>query len=119
MPYRAVPLRDLTRETHDSVARGPRGLDAPDDLPVTERPTIPAPPARESGVRLKVQRAEYGSVTVDVVVADLSRDPRSESYAGRAGGEGEDAPRSAGRAEREDAPQNERPPSTSIVRALK
>jgi len=74
------------------------------DLPITERPTIPVPAPRESGVRLKVTRVAYGAATVDVVVADLTRDPRSESYAGH--GEIE-------------VSQNERPPSTSIVRELK
>lgn len=49
---------------------------------VTERPTIPVPAPRESGVRLRVARitAPPVSVTVDLVVCDLSRDPRSEEY---------------------------------------
>ena len=54
-------------------------------LPETEaneRPTIPVPAPRESGVRLRVARvsAPPVSVTVDVVVCDLSRDRRSEEY---------------------------------------
>jgi hypothetical protein len=82
---------------------------APDlDLPITERPTIPVPAPRESGVRLRVARVAYGFATVDVVIADLSRDPRSEGYAGP--DEDWSSPGDA---------QNERPPSTSIVRALK
>lgn len=74
------------------------------ELPVTERPTLPVPAPRESGVRLKVARVAYGVATVDVVIADLTRDPRSESYASHA---------------EELVDQNERPPSTSMVRALK
>jgi len=75
-------------------------------LSLNERPTIPVPTAREAGVRLRVARVPAVPVaaTVDLVVCDLSRDPRSESY-------------TTDRAE--DGPQNERPPSTSIVRALK
>lgn len=73
-------------------------------LSINERPTIPVPAPRESGVRLRVSRKAVTpvAVTVDLVVCDLSRDPRSEDY-------------------RADAPpaQNDRPPSTSIVRALK
>ena len=46
----------------------------------SERPTIPVPAPYESGVRLKVARVAYASATVDVVVCDLSRDCRSESF---------------------------------------
>jgi len=47
-----------------------------------DRPTIPAPPPpRESGVHLKVARVPVSGATVDAVVCDLSRDPRSEDYA--------------------------------------
>lgn len=77
-------------------------------LSATDRPTIPVPPPRESGVRLRVSRKSIPLVaaTVDIVVCDLSRDPRSEDYTS------DDQDEPAG-------PQNERPPSTSIVRALK
>jgi hypothetical protein len=70
-------------------------------------PTIPAPAqdVRESGVRLRVSKVPSGAATVDVVVCDLTRDPRSEAYLD---GAGED-----------EAGQNDIPPSTSIVRALK
>jgi hypothetical protein len=78
-------------------------MSAAEDLPITDRPTLPVPAPLESGLRLKVARVTYGVATVDVVVADLSRDPRSEDYAERG----------------EEGPQNERPPSMSIVRALK
>ena len=77
-------------------------------LSVNDRPTIPVPPPRESGVRLRVARKSMPMVaaTIDIVVCDLSRDPRSEDYTP------ED--------QREVRPaQNDRPPSTSIVRALK
>ncbi len=78
-------------------------------LSENERPTIPVPPPRESGVRLRVSRKAVPLVaaTVDVVMCDLSRDPRSEDYA------------LDGPCESTTGPQNERPPSTSIVRALK
>lgn len=47
-----------------------------------DRPTIPAPPPpRESGVCLRVARIAVSGATVDAVVCDLSRDPRSEEYA--------------------------------------
>jgi hypothetical protein len=45
-----------------------------------ERPTIPVPAPGESGVRLAVSRVRSVAATVDVVVCDLSRDPRSEDY---------------------------------------
>ena len=76
-----------------------------EQLSVNDRPTIPVPAPRESGVRLRVARKSMPMVaaTIDIVVCDLSRDPRSEDYIAR----------------ETDQPQNERPPSTSIVRALK
>jgi hypothetical protein len=77
-------------------------------LSQNERPTIPVPAPRESGVRLRVARVSVPPMvaTVDLVVCDLSRDQRSEDYT-------PDDQREAFEA------QNERPPSTSIVRALK
>ena len=80
-------------------------LEIEGELLASERPTIPVPAPRESGVRLKVARVAYAVATVDVVLCDLSRDPRSESYVPREPTSG--------------LFQNERPPSTSIVRALK
>jgi hypothetical protein len=47
---------------------------------INERPTIPVPAPRESGVRLRVARVPTGAATVDVVICDLSRDPRSEDF---------------------------------------
>ncbi len=70
----------------------------------SERPTIPVPEPRESGIRLKVAQLPISGATVDVVLCDLSRDPRSESYIAK---------------EARDDDQNESPPSTSTVRALK
>lgn len=52
-----------------------------DEAPITQRETIPVP--RESGVRLAVARVTPLGATVDVVVCDLTRDPRSESFAPR------------------------------------
>ena len=94
-----------------------------DGLPACDRPTIPVPAPRESGVRLKVSRVAYAAATVDVVLCDLSRDPRSESFI-------DTAAHRAGSGLPGSIPlarcgvvvslfQNERPPSTSIVRALK
>jgi len=52
-----------------------------DDPPSpSERPTIPVPAARDSGVCPKVTRIPLSAVTVDTVICDLSRDPRSEDY---------------------------------------
>jgi len=45
-----------------------------------ERPTIPVP--RESGIQLRTMKVGYAAATVDVVLCDLSRDPRSEDYRG-------------------------------------
>ena len=75
-------------------------------LSANDRPTIPVPAPRESGVRLRVAcvRVPYPAATVDLVMYDMSRDPRSEDYIAEPVGE---------------RTQNERPPSTSIVRALK
>jgi|GEM_PF-3206287 len=107
-----------------------------DGLPACDRPTIPVPAPRESGVRLRVERVAYAAATVDVVLCDLTRDPRSESFVDRtphrSGGSGE--ARGLARCgvvvdlfqvvrltrhELAELAQNERPPSTSIVRALK
>ena len=126
-------------------------LNYPGELLASDRPTIPVPPPRESGVRLKVERVAYAAATVDVVVCDLSRDPRSEDYAssvdrvaslgdlrepdGYRSCESHDLSERRRVAHRSGffparcAPrfgafavvvaQNDRPPSTSIVRALK
>jgi hypothetical protein len=53
------------------------------ELLPSERPTIPVPAPRESGVRLKVSQIAWPAATIDVVVCDLSRDPRSEDYLAR------------------------------------
>ena len=97
------------------------------ELLASDRPTIPVPPPRESGVRLKVERVAYAAATVDVVVCDLSRDPRSEDHVSPA--DRMQAAHRSGFFPARCAPrfgafavvvsQNERPPSTSIVRALK
>jgi hypothetical protein len=71
-----------------------------DDPRARERPTIPVP--RDSGIRLQVERVPGSGATVDIVVCDLRRDPRSEAYA-----EHDD----------DDAPSP--PPSTSTIRVLK
>ena len=76
-----------------------------EELRPNERPTIPVPPPLESEVRLRVARVPWPAATVDLVVCDLTRDERSESYIDEA--------------DRAPASQNERPPSTSIVRALR
>jgi hypothetical protein len=46
-----------------------------------DRPTIPVPRSRDSGVRLSVARVPSEGAVVDVVLCDLSRDPRSEDFA--------------------------------------
>jgi hypothetical protein len=74
------------------------------ELLASERPTIPVPAPLDSEVRLRVARVARHAVTVEVVMCDLTRDPRSETYI-------PEAERSA--------LQNESPPSTSTVRALK
>ena len=95
----------------------------------SERPTIPVPEPRESGVRLKVAQLPIFAATVDIVVCDLSRDPRSESYiASSKRSHKTRTPRRSGLWPkdhdalakcRDEADQNERPPSTSTVLALK
>jgi hypothetical protein len=94
-----------------------------DTQPESQRPTIPSPPpAIESGIRLSTMEFSAArGATVDVVLCDLRCDPRSEDFTEFAdpsaqrsgfyashGAEGDDSDH-----------QNERPPSTSIVRALK
>ena len=74
------------------------------ELLANERPTIPVPAPLESEIRLRVARVPRAAMTVEVVMCDLTRDPRSESYIPE---------------EERGRPQNESPPSTSIVRALK
>jgi hypothetical protein len=69
------------------------------DVPSRERPTMPAP--RESGIRLRVERVPSSAATVDIVVCDLSRDPRSEAFT------------------EDDVEEPVRPPATSTIRALK
>jgi hypothetical protein len=54
-----------------------------DSAAASDRPTIPMPAPRESGVRLNVERIATFAATVDVVMCDLTRDPRSESYIAR------------------------------------
>ena len=133
------------RGTAIAPRRGMHALEFRGEQLASDRPTIPVPAPRESGVRLKVERVAYAAATVDVVVCDLSCDPRSEDHApvtvrdGSLGARAQAAHRSGffparARAaprfgafavvvdapfEDRDAAQNERPPSTSIVRALK
>jgi hypothetical protein len=83
-------------------------LEVGGELTASERPTIPVPEPRESGVRLQVAQLPIAAATVDVVVCDLTRDPRSESY----------MPRPLAKCAVL-LDQNESPPSTSTVRALK
>lgn len=83
-----------------------------------DRPTIPVPPPRESGVRLRMTQVPTSAATVDVVTCDLTKDPRSESFVARRSAKRSGRwarPRSASDA----GDQNECPPSTSTVRALK
>ena len=75
-----------------------------EELQPNERPTIPVPAPLESEVRLRVTRVQSFAVTVEIVMCDLTRDPRSESYIPP---------------NERIFSQNESPPSTSIVRALK
>jgi hypothetical protein len=74
------------------------------ELLASERPTIPVPAPLESEIRLRVARVPRAAMTVEVVMCDLTRDRRSESYIPE---------------DERGRPQNERPPSTSIVLALK
>lgn len=77
-----------------------------DALAEDDRPTMPVPEARESGVRLKVAKVAYGFAMIDVVLCDLSRDPRSEYFVDRTLGARDDSP-------------EERPAALAIVNALK
>jgi hypothetical protein len=78
----------------------PIETDDQSSLPTPERPTIPAP--RDSGIRLQVERVPGGAATVDIVVCDLRRDPRSEAFTPE-----------------DDDDRPVLPPSTSTIRALK
>ena len=133
--------RDFGMERHFAVERyEPYEPREASDFP-NDRPTIPAPPCRDSGVRFKISRVPLHAATIDIVLCDLSRDPRSEDWDGVARratprgwlGSPQDElepPRPARHAllpPPSEPPgaagdpflQNERPPSTSIVRALK
>lgn len=79
---------ELRNEDEDDVIEETVVIAAEEDdyshLSINDRPTIPVPAvpsARDSGVRLKIAHVEWPAATVDVVVCDLSRDPRSEDYA--------------------------------------
>lgn len=76
-------------------------------LSTNERPTIPVPAPRESGVRLRVARksVQPTGVTVELVVCDLTRDQRSEEYVA-------DDQRDGG------PPQTVRQPAMTNIRAL-
>lgn len=68
---------DLEFFGRDRVAR----LDEPEEVGIHDRPTLPVPPPPfESGVRLGATVISVTGATVDVVTADLSRDPRSEDF---------------------------------------
>jgi hypothetical protein len=111
--HERVRTRFMHRPHGGTALAPPEGMHALEiegELLASERPTIPVPAPLESGIRLKVAKVAWGAVTVDVVLCDLSRDPRSEDYLPRAASSGFFLAGSG---------QNERPPSTSIVRALK
>jgi hypothetical protein len=81
-----------------------------------DRPTIPVP--HHSEIRLAVRRVPWPAATIDIVTSDSRRDPRSESFVSE--------PSPALRPTLIlpppgpwDPDQNESPPSTSTVRALK
>jgi hypothetical protein len=112
-------------KAHDcgALGREPRVDDDEASLSIRDRPTMPAPPVpHESGLRLRAgSPSSFASAVVDVVVCDLSRDPRSESFRLHVV---RDPLQSACKSmpvgnDRNGSPQNERPPSTSTVRALK
>jgi hypothetical protein len=55
-------------------------VDPGDEVPLTERPTIPMPAPRDSEVRVRTTRVPCPVATVDYVACDCSRDPRSEDF---------------------------------------
>lgn len=60
----------------------PSEMRSQDEVPIAERETLPPPTIPEpkaSEVRLKAKR-RYAFAVVDIVTADLSRDPRSEEW---------------------------------------
>jgi hypothetical protein len=96
--------------TGTSLAPSPRmhALDVEGELlSANDRPTIPVPAPRESGVRLRVARKSVPLVaaTIDLVVCDLTRDPRSEEYVPDDQRDGE-------------PPQTVRQPAMTNIRAL-
>ena len=112
-----------------ALGRDMHALEVEGELLASDRPTIPVPLPRESGVRLEVSRVALSAATVDVVVCDLSNDPRSEDFAPITLRSGRPPDPRTQRVLRsgffpvagasQAANQNERPPSTSTVRALK
>lgn len=73
-------IRALRRRFDEALTHGDVDDDPTPLLDRDERPTIPVPAPRESGVRLHLDRVAGGAATVDVVVCDLTRDPRSEDF---------------------------------------
>ena len=89
------------------------------ELSENDRPTVPAPAPRESEIRLRTTRIPSGGATVDVVVCDLSQDPRSEDFRPRPAARVAILPPPRRARPRVELAQNDMPPSTSTVRALK
>jgi hypothetical protein len=80
---RELHNQDDDEVIEETVVIAAECLDEDAHLSINDRPTIPVPAvpdARDSGVRLKIAHVEWPAATVDVVVCDLSRDPRSEDY---------------------------------------
>lgn len=72
----------LVVDEHEFFARDRvTRLDDPDELGIHDRPTLPVPaPPFESGVRLGATVISVTGASVDIVTADLTRDPRSEDF---------------------------------------
>ena len=56
---------------------------AGEEIPLNERPTLPVPAPRESEVRIRTTRMPWPVATLDLVMCDRSRDPRTEEFHAR------------------------------------
>ena len=100
---------DYITTDHDPIEASP--AEADEELGVHDRPTLPVPPAPfESGVRLGGAAPALIGAAVDVVTADLTKDPRSESWSG---------PQEPSFVEAHDPEMTPRPAAFSLVRALR
>lgn len=76
-------MRDIAAPCLQFLAAMSSSQIAGEELPLNERPTLPVPAPRESEVRIRTTRIPWPVATLDLVMCDRSRDPRSEDFHNR------------------------------------